>query len=149
MKKSVVINILICLFIFLFLYTGLMKFLDHDLFISSLRKSPLLKNISLPLSFIIPGVELLTIISLIIPRTQKIGLVGFLVLMSIFTIYVGFMLYFQSDLPCTCGGVISQMNWHQHLYFNSFFTVLAVIALLLNKQIQKKAEKQTSVSYTS
>ena len=32
------------------------------------------------------------------------------------------MFLFTPELSCSCGGVIKQMNWTQHLIFNIFFS---------------------------
>ena len=148
MKKAIFLDIISYLFIFLFLYTGLSKILEHEVFRTALFKSPLLGNYALFLSILVPLAELLTAIALLIPRTRRLGLYGFLVLMSIFAIYVGFMLYFRSDRPCTCGGIIKYMNWHQHFYFNSGFTLLAILALWLDKKLKQQDLKQMNkISY--
>ena len=147
MRKYIIVDISSSLFIFLFLYTGIMKFLEHDVFISALRKSTLLFPFASILSTLVPFLELLTAISLMINRTRRFGLYSFFAMMSIFTIYIGFMLYFQSDLPCTCGGIIKYMNWHQHFYFNSGFTVLAILALWLDKKLKQRDLKQLNKPY--
>src|SRR5882757_623113 len=103
MKRETIVDIISCLFILLFLYTGLIKTLDRPVFLGSLSKSPLLYDIAPLLSYLVPIGELLIVVGLILPKTRRIGLYGSLFLMSVFTVYVGFMLYFRSDRPCTCG----------------------------------------------
>jgi hypothetical protein len=127
-----------------------MKFIENDVFVTALYKSPLLKPFAKALSIIIPSLELLIAISLLTPLTRKLGLYSFLGMMSIFTIYIGFMLYFRSERPCTCGGIIKYMNWHQHLYFNSGFALLAILGIWLENKIQKNNSKGVSkLSYNS
>jgi hypothetical protein len=59
------------------------------------------------------------------------------------------MLYFRVDRPCTCGGIISYMNWHQHFYFNTTVTLLAIYGLILNKfQRRYQESKSTPISRT-
>lgn len=41
------------------------------------------------------------------------------------------ILHFSSYVPCSCGGVLDDMDWMTHFYFNLAFIVLAAIALLL------------------
>jgi hypothetical protein len=57
--------------------------------------------------------------------------------MFLFTIYVGLMISFAPHLPCSCGGVIKQMSWKQHLTFNTFFTALALFGIWLSRRQQK------------
>ena len=150
MKREVVLEIICCLFVLLFLYTGIMKVLEHDVFFNALLKSPLLKPFAFILAILIPLAELVIAISILIPKTRRAGLYGFLLMMSIFTVYIGFMLYFRSDRPCTCGGIIKYMNWHQHFYFNSGFTLLTVLAIWIDKRSQQQSyQKKDHLSYIS
>jgi uncharacterized membrane protein YphA (DoxX/SURF4 family) len=149
MKKGTIVDIISGLFIILFVYTSLMKIIDHERFDWALHKSPLLYPVASFLAWTVPIGELLIVISLILPGTKKIGLYSSLILMSIFTIYIGFMVYLRSERPCTCGGVISYMNWHQHFYFNIFFTLLALLALLLNKKQKATKNKFESKVYAN
>ena len=149
MKKSIVVDIFSCFFIVLFLYTGLMKFLEHDVFLTALQRSPLLLKFAPILSILVPLGELLIAISMLIPQSRKLGLYGFLIMMCIFTIYIGFMLYFRSDRPCTCGGIIKYMNWHQHFYFNSGFILLAILAIWLDKKLKQQDLKQLNRDFNT
>jgi hypothetical protein len=139
MKKSVLIDAISCLYIFLYIYTGVNKILDLHTFKSALLRSPLLKFIAPELSIFIPILELIIATFLVLPlinpntKFKRLGLFSATILMGIFTVYIGYMLYFSSDRPCSCGGIISLMNWHQHLYFNSICTLLGLIGIWLNK----------------
>ncbi|MDO6433061.1 hypothetical protein Q4E93_20805 [Flavitalea sp. BT771] len=64
--------------------------------------------------------------------------------MSIFTVYITYMVELRTDRPCTCGGIISQMNWHQHMYFNTLFTILVFAAIWLNNRQQKEGHNNLS-----
>lgn len=139
------------LFIVLFAHTGLSKLLDFINFQFSIWKVQLLRPYYYPLSFIIPISEfiiacllafpVIKIGKLLIP-SRKFGLYGSLILMLLFTGYLGYLLFFYSgSLPCTCGGVISTMTWKQHLVFNVIFSFLAFRAIFLyNRQKQMSAK---------
>jgi hypothetical protein len=71
------------------------------------------------------------------PILRKTGLLGSAVLMSLFTIYVFYMIKFSPGLPCTCGGIIQYMNWHQHLYFNTGLTLMSIFGIWLNNRQTK------------
>ena len=102
MKAKFVLDILSFLFVFLFIYTGVSKLLlEHDVFYQALIKSPLLQPFATFLSWFIPLAELAIAVGILIPRTQRMALYGFLVMMGMFTIYIAFMLYFRSERPCT------------------------------------------------
>lgn len=149
MKKTIIIDIIAGLFILLFLYTGLIKIMDTNTFIDALKRSPLLHEIAPVLGWVVPLFELLTVTALLFPQTRRRGLISSAIMMAIFTVYIGFMLYFRSDRPCTCGGIISQMNWHQHFYFNSLFTLLALFALWLEKRNRTASNSFNSAQYIS
>jgi hypothetical protein len=83
---------------------------------------------------VVPALELLVACLLVVPGTRKWGLYGSFALMAGFTLYVGYLLAFADDLPCSCGGVIQQMTWGQHLLFNIFFTVIAWTGIRLYKK---------------
>lgn len=142
MKKSIVIDVLCNLFVLLFLYTGLIKILDRHVFYMALDKSPLLHPYATFLSFLVPWTELLIAIGMLVSATRRKALYIFMIMMGIFTIYIGFMLYFSTERPCTCGGIIEYMNWHQHFYFNSLFTLLAGIIIWLDKQVDASMEQK-------
>lgn len=132
--RTILLEILCGFFSVLFLYTGVMKLIDHSVFLHALWKSPLLDPYSAVLSWAVPIGELLIAIAILLPRTRRIGLYGFMTLMAIFTVYVGFMVYFRTDRPCTCGGIINYLNWHMHFYVNSATTALSVLALVLQRK---------------
>lgn len=138
MKKGIV-DIISSLFVILFLYTGVLKLLDIHHFRWALSESPLMKHTYGLVAAVIPPAEVLVALALLIPfftyapRLRKWGLYGAALLMSIFAIYITYMVQFRTDRPCTCGGIISKMNWHQHMYFNILFTGLAFLAIWLNK----------------
>lgn len=145
MKKELILDIISNFFILLFLYTGIMKIIDNHRFGWALSKSPLLYEGATILSYLVPIGELLIVTSLLLPRTRRLGLISSLCLMSIFTLYIGYMLYFRVDRPCTCGGIISYMNWHQHFYFNTAATLLALYGVLLHPKKTDLDTKRSNV----
>ena len=81
--------------------------------------------------------ELLVAAGLFIPVTRKAALLGALILMGLFTIYIGYMILFTPHLPCSCGGVLKQMSWRQHFVFNIVFTLLAGAGYTLEKNTHR------------
>ncbi|RPE12037.1 hypothetical protein EGT74_00325 [Chitinophaga lutea] len=133
MKKGFILETLISLLVLLLTYASLSKILEFEKFVFQLGLSPfhLLSSNAYLVALLVPLVEISIIILLMIKRTKLIGLWSNLFLMSIFTVYIAAMLLSGSELPCTCGGIISKMSWVQHLYFNLFFIAASVIAILL------------------
>jgi hypothetical protein len=83
----------------------------------------------------IPSIEVLIAIGLIFEKTRIPAFYGSLGLMSAFTIYtVTILLHAFRYIPCSCGGVIRKLTWHQHLYFNLFFVGISLLGLWLKKR---------------
>jgi len=129
------------LFIILFLYTGIDKIMDHLVFREQIAASPILVHIASLAAIILPCVELGTVILLAIPRFRLIGLYVALCLMILFTGYIGAILCFDKRLPCSCGGLISQLSWKQHLVFNFILITLSIIGLYSEKKVRKSKRK--------
>jgi hypothetical protein len=131
--KTYSVNLIAAAFIFLFTYTSLSKFMAFFSFQTTLHQSPLINNQASVIAWLLPFTELIVSLLLFIPATRMAGFYSSFLLMSVFTLYIGYMLLFTPHLPCSCGGVLKQLTWKQHLLFNIFFTILAVIALRLQK----------------
>ena len=132
--SAIVIESISVLLIFLFVYAAISKIITHDLFVYTLSKSPLLKKINVGVSWIIPSSEILISLFLLIPRWRRTGLFFSIVIMILFTFYIGYMIAFTPQLPCSCGGVLKELTWRQHLLFNIFFTVVAFAGWFLSKR---------------
>ncbi|NIG56465.1 MauE/DoxX family redox-associated membrane protein [Chitinophaga sp. Cy-1792] len=137
MKKAFIIELVSLLFAILFLYTGIMKLREYDVFRSVIETTPILRPIAVPLAWGLPIAELILCLLLLIPATRIKALYGSFVLMILFTGYITALLLFSPHLPCSCGGVLESMTWTQHLIFNIVFILLAGYALLLHKQLNK------------
>jgi hypothetical protein len=134
MSRKLIAEIIGGLFILLFLYTALSKLSEIALFRLVLRSSPLISGYANPVSILIPASEILVSLLLFIPGTRRQGLYASLLLMLIFTLYLVYMISFTTALPCSCGGVISQLSWKQHLVFNIIFTLLAFAGLGFSRE---------------
>jgi hypothetical protein len=126
LNAAFIISILL---IFLFAYTGSSKLLDSKGFAAVLSKIPLIGRGAGIVAILLPLAELLIVLLLLFERTRLMGLYASLVLLSIFTVYLVYMVLAVPKLPCSCGGVISTMSWKQHIVFNAVFIGLAVIGV--------------------
>lgn len=131
LRKNLIIESIAYIFILLFLYTGIMKLIDYDSFHFDLTNAPVIKKLEPILAFAVPITELIIALLLFIPKTKKIGLYSSFIIMTLFTIYVGGILSFLKDKPCTCGGILRSLTWGQHLGLNITLTLLALLALFL------------------
>ena len=133
LAKSNLLNFLSALLILLFVYTGVSKLLDHDFFVSTLSKSPVVGNAAIVMSYALPITEFAIAGLLLVHHRTKCGWYAAFAIMLSFTLYVGFMLATQSKLPCSCGGVLKGLTWKEHLTFNTGFTLVALTGLLLSR----------------
>ena len=144
--KTNLLNLIAAAFIFLFTYTALSKLTGFASFKATLQESPLIKDYASVLAYALPVTELVISGLLFIPYTRMAGLYSTLALMILFTGYIGYMLVFTPNLPCSCGGVLKQLSWKQHLLFNIFFTFLAAAAIWLQKRIKTGAAENLKQS---
>lgn len=140
MKATYIKEIVPILLIVLFAYTATSKFLDYDKFVfqMSLAPVPLMIVLASVLGWVVPVIEMVIAISLAVgffnPSIKTKGLYTSVILLSAFEIYIAIMLMSGSHLPCTCGGIVSQMGWKQHLFFNAFFIINGILSI---KYLQK------------
>lgn len=131
-KKELAVDIICILFVMLFLYASLTKLLDYEKFRIQLGQSPMLTEYAGFVAWFIPSIEILIVILLIIPRTRSGALHAAFALMVMFTSYIVAITRFSEFVPCSCGGVLQNMNWTEHLIFNIVFILLAFAALLMD-----------------
>jgi len=140
MKRNYWIEIISSLFILLFVYTAVTKFSDFHRFRNVLHGSPLIREKSTIVAWMIPLSEIAISTLLFFPKTRKVGMWGSLLLMVLFTGYITYIAYFSDIVPCSCGGIIEKMTWNQHLIFNIVFTLLAAIGLWLISKKNRNVE---------
>lgn len=122
------------LLILLFVYSALSKITAHDSFVFALQQSALVQQFSRMVSITVPAVEIIASLLIFVPRWRQTGLLFAALLMTAFSLYIGYMLAYTSHLPCSCGGVLSQMTWRQHLIFNIAFMLLAFLGWAMEKR---------------
>jgi len=130
-QRDTIAEIISALFILLFVYAALSKIQDFEKFRVELGKSPILNAFSGCMAFLIPGIELFIAAGLVIKHFQYIALYASFALMVMFSAYIVVILKFSSYVPCSCGGILENMTWTQHLVFNIGFVVLGAIAILI------------------
>jgi uncharacterized membrane protein YphA (DoxX/SURF4 family) len=141
MTKKWIIEIISLLFVLLFVYTAVSKFIDYQNFRAVIGQSPLITRIAGPLSIIVPVLEMIIAFLLVIPRYRLLGLLASFAIMVLFTTYIIVLLTLSEKVPCSCGGIISSMSWTQHLYFNILFTIIAFIGMFLQNMILRDGAK--------
>lgn len=114
----------------IFLYAGTSKFFELDTFYYQLSKSPLIPygyneyvgNAILFIEFLV--------VYLIFKNKIKYSLLLSFSLMFFFSLYIGYLLYFSYYIPCSCGGILGNLSWENHLVFNVSLAILSGLAYI-------------------
>lgn len=139
--RRIIVDLISMLFMVLWVYAAINKWMDPE-FGTQLHKSPYLDRVADLVQLTLPAGEMLIALLLVFPRTKLLGLYLSFFTMFLFTGYIYAMLHYSFYTPCSCGGILSKLDWDSHLIFNIIFTFLASIGVLL----WKKGERTDSVS---
>lgn len=137
LKKASIVDLICFLLILLFIYASVSKLLDYEKFLVQLQKSPLLTAFANWVVILIPAIEILLSVFLSTSKLCLIGLYGSFSLMVVFTAYIIAITHFAEYIPCSCGGVLQNMTWNQHLVFNIAFILLALLGILLHEKKER------------
>ena len=138
-KNQLIPEAISFLLIFIFVYAAFSKILDFQKFRVQLGQSPMLTAFAGWVVWIIPAVEILISLMLAIPRYRLAGLYASFSLMVMFTAYIIAITRFSEYVPCSCGGVLQNMSWNQHLLFNIGFVLIALTGVILHSSdLQEK-----------
>ncbi|WP_458628666.1 MauE/DoxX family redox-associated membrane protein [Winogradskyella sp. PC D3.3] len=130
------------LFIVLFVYAANSKFLEFEEFRIQLGQSPIITAYANWVALGVPLLEYIIAILFFVPRLMVLAFYASYVLMIMFTTYIYLILNFSDFVPCSCGGVLEDLTWTEHMIFNLVFVVFAVIGVLFSA-------KQESLKYTT
>jgi putative oxidoreductase len=148
-RRTFIVEIISALLIILFFYTALSKSYNIGATQEALVRTKVFTGKESYIAWGVVIAEYIAAILLIFPRFRKLGLYVSFILMAAFTLYVGFMMAYLTNLPCSCGGVISNMSWKQHLLFNLFFTFLAFLGTrLIRVKYIRPATEDNPVVFT-
>jgi putative oxidoreductase len=147
MKKEIVLIVLMFLIALLLVYAAVSKYMAFDVFVTDIRKQHFPNWLTFAVVTFLPPLEIAIAVSFIFDKTKMAGLIAALVLMTLFTIYAA-LVYFRLVplLPCSCGGVIRELTWGQHLLLNTFFTGIAWYSIKLWRR-QLKEGVNTYANY--
>jgi uncharacterized membrane protein YphA (DoxX/SURF4 family) len=137
LKKSALIEIISHLFIILFLYTGIAKLMEFDVFQEQLAESPIMAPVAGIVSIGLPVTEFIVCLLLFFPRFRLKGLYAAFVLMVLFTAYVAILMATSKELPCSCGGIMEELSWEGHLVFNGIMILLSLYALIMQIKLTR------------
>jgi hypothetical protein len=141
--QRVYIETVTYLMIILFVYAATSKLIDFENFGIQLGQSPILTRMATPVSWLVPLIEIFIAVLLTIPSMRSAGLYWSFTMMVLFTAYIVAILNIDGHIPCSCGGILENMEWTEHLVFNMVVTVLVATAVLISDQEAVKGIKGT------
>jgi uncharacterized membrane protein YphA (DoxX/SURF4 family) len=131
--RNFIVNSIVFVCMFLFALSGIDKLLDHEKFATGLSKVTFIGNYAMLISWSVPIAELFVCALLAISKMKRLGLYLFTALMTVFTVYICWMLLWAEKLPCRCNLIVEKLSFGEHLVFNLVFIGLALIALRLSQ----------------
>ena len=82
------------------------------------------------LAYAVPTIELLIALLLLFSVTRWWGYISSLLLLTIFTTYVGLIWVGAFPrVPCNCAGILESMGWGAHFYMNLGLSGIAIWGL--------------------
>ena len=118
------------LLIVLFTYAAVSKLVDFQQFGVQLGQSPLLTAFADYLVLAVPLSEIAIVVLLLIKPWRLFGYYASFSILLMFTTYIVLTLNFSDYVPCSCGGVLEDLGWSEHIIFNLAFVLLATFGVL-------------------
>jgi putative oxidoreductase len=139
MKKKTFLYGIITLLTMMFIYASFSKLFDFAEFQRAMYHQPFPHWMSSILIWILPALEIAISILLIKEKTQRVGLITSLCIITLFTLYIGaILIHLFPKVPCSCGGLIRLLTWPRHLIFNLFFLSITIIGLIIQSKTELK-----------
>jgi len=127
-------------FVFLYIYAAASKLIEYPQFYNDLLNSPIFGNeqVALFIFWFVPIMELFIAGLLVSSKYRDLGLYMASGLIFLFTVYIIWVMEFSKNIPCSCGGIINNFTWQEHLIFNSCFLFLGFVGIYLQFRKYKK-----------
>ncbi len=116
----------------LFIYAATSKVIDFENFQVQLGQSPMLSAFAKYISYGVIISEIGIAFLLITAQYRIVGLILSYCLMVMFTSYIYIILNYSSFIPCSCGGLLEELTWNEHIIFNLTFVFLIILAIILS-----------------
>ena len=140
LTKSTIVEIIAILYMSMFLYTAIGKWSDYTMTREQMALMPLLTPVANIIVWLLPSTEIAITLLLFFHQTRKKGFYAATILMTLFTLYIIYMMLFHPALPCSCGGFLDALSWPGHLVFNGVFIVLGILAIVMHKKTSSLAQ---------
>ena len=129
--KQLGVNMIAIFCLLLFVYASSIKLIQHEQFERQLSQMPMFSRTAALVAWALPMVELSLCGLLAFNMTRLVGLVGSLLLLTIFSLYLLIILNFAEQLPYAGDIVFAALGWKQHLAINLALTALVYVGINL------------------
>jgi uncharacterized membrane protein YphA (DoxX/SURF4 family) len=134
-SKSVSQQTAVFILVVIWTYTGMEKLLDWKRSWNAFHNQTFPKELADIISYAVPISEILLALLLAFALTRWWGLIGSLLLLTVFNTYVGLIWWGAFPrVPCNCAGFLESMGWAAHFWFNAALTLMIVFVLWINKK---------------
>jgi putative oxidoreductase len=124
------------LIILMFSYAALSKLTFYEESRKAMLNQVFPKAIALQLVWLVPAIEIATAVLMLFDRTRLRGFYASALLMTAFTLYIAFSMSGAfGRIPCSCGGILVQMDYNTHLIFNLFFLALSLTGIFIEQPV--------------
>lgn len=136
--KKTIPSLISFIFVVLFAYAAIMKGAGFSDYLSKLKQSPGLPGYAQTVAYCVIILQTITVILLCYRPFRLWGLCSAFGLLAVFAGYIGTILIYSNNLPCTCIGLFEKLSWKANLVL----TTVLMMAALSGIYMMRKEKKQ-------
>ena len=120
---------------FIWTYTSLDKLFLFEASRKAFHNQTFPAELAEILAYAVPAIELLIALLLLFPVTRWWGYLSSILLLTVFTTYVGLIWVGAFPrVPCNCAGILESMGWAEHFWVNSLMIGISIIGIYQTKK---------------
>ncbi|WP_009033206.1 MauE/DoxX family redox-associated membrane protein [Indibacter alkaliphilus] len=134
-SRTVLIQIAVFVLVIIWTYSGVEKLMDWNRSWNAFHNQTFPSDLADILSYAVPIAELVLALLLVLGFTRWWGLMGSVLLLTVFNTYVGLVWWGAFPrVPCNCAGFLESMGWGAHFWFNAALSLMIVFVLWIQKE---------------
>lgn len=135
MKTETKLKLLAALIAAMFFYASLSKLSDYALNLYQMKSQIFPVWMAMILAWLIPVIELFVALGLLFRPIRLRAFYAAFALLLLFSIYIVIAMSGAfGRIPCSCGGILKNMTYWNHLIFNLTFMFLAVLGIAIEQR---------------
>lgn len=143
--NKILSELLISLLILFWVYAAIIKLLDYNNYWAEIEGYVGDMTIAKIVAIGLPLIQLGIGSTLPILKTRSAALFSSLLLITFFTCYVAYILFWAEVTPCQCMGIVKGWSWMQHLILDIVVLITNIIAIVLNRITDKQIQQSITV----